>query len=114
MSRWSGRASQLAALVAARKSSKRRGVAAAQRDDLEQFAHFGGAYQLLRLCCLRQVSRSIFSRRRGEHVGNPAVDQKLRLVGVAEQIEPGARGGRRQRAEIDMGSNVLQAGKTQR
>ena len=63
---------------------------------------------------LRQVRGCVFGRGAQHDVGDAAVDQKLRLAGVAEQLQPGFLAGTRHGAEIDMAGDVLQAGQEKR
>src|SRR5215470_17224456 len=65
------------------KPLERPGEAAPERDDLEQLAHLRRAHQPVRLVRERQESRAVLRGRTGHHVGDAAVDEELRLAGVA-------------------------------
>src|SRR4029079_12487976 len=69
---------------------------------LEQFSHLGGREQLLRRRRRGQVTFRIGRILRGKQVGDAAVDQELRLAGVAEDFQPGTLRRERQGAEINM------------
>ena len=54
----------------------------------------------MRCARLRQIGRRIFGRRAQQDVGDAAVDQKLRLAGVAQQLQAGFGAGARHVREI--------------
>src|SRR5262245_11484282 len=88
--------------------------AASERDHLEELTHLGGVHQAVGLIREREKRRPVFRRRAREHLGDPAVGEELRLARVSEQVEPAFAGGRGDRAEVDVGRDVLQAGKKKR
>jgi len=49
-----------------------------------------------------------------EHLGNAAVDEELRLRRIAQHVEPGARRGFGERAEIHVRGEILLAGVRER
>src|SRR5258705_13386842 len=74
---------QRLAPVSLAKAHERGGVPPAERDRLEQLAHFRGAHQAVRVVGEREEFRLVLGRSAGHHVGDAAVDQELGLAGVA-------------------------------
>src|SRR5262245_45297519 len=81
----------------------------ADREHFEQLSHLRRRKQLLRLRRDRRVDQRILDVRLGEHLGDSAVAEKLRLRGVAQYLGAGLarRGG--EGAEVDMRGDVLVA-----
>ena len=88
--------------------------ALAQRDDLEELAHFRGRDELLRLRGERRVGRHVLGRGLREQRGEAAVHQELRLVRVAQQVHARFPPGLRDRREVDVAGDVLQAREEER
>jgi len=83
-------------------------------DHLEKLAHLRRGQQHSYRSCLRQVTGSILGRRSQKQVANSGSEQERGLVHVTQQFQPLVYSRARDRAEIDMRSNVLQAGKEKR
>ena len=88
--------------VSRRKPAGGPGAAGAKAQHLEEFAHFVFQHQLVRLCAGRQVGC-------GHAFGQPAVDEKAPLAGVAQQVSARFFGSYGHGGEVDMGGDVFVA-----
>src|SRR5688572_10463021 len=84
--------------------------AAPEREHLEQLAHLGRGEQLLRLGGDRRVMQRVLQVGFSENIGDAAVHEELRLGRVAENLQAAVARGARERAEVDVGGDVLPAG----
>src|SRR5712671_3617006 len=105
---------QRAALVAFAETEQRAGEPPSERDDFEQLPHLRRAHQPVRLVGEGKELRAVLRRRARHHLGDPAVDEELRLTGVARDFQAALARGAGYRAEIDVAGDVLQSREEER
>src|SRR3989442_3089038 len=85
-----------------------------ERDHLEELPHFRRAHQAVRLVGQRKELRAVLRRRARHQLGNAAIDEEVRLTGVAGDFQPALARGPGNRAEIDVAGDVLQSREEER
>src|SRR6266699_6368515 len=80
-----------------------------ESDHLEELPHFRRAHQAVRLVGEGEELRPVLRRRARHDLGNAAIDEKLRLTGVAGDFQPALARGLGNGAEIDVAGDVLQS-----
>src|SRR5439155_996617 len=83
--------------------------ASPESDHLEELPHFRRAHQAVRLVGEGKELRAVLRRRARHDLGNAAIDEELRLAGVAGDFQPALARGPGNGAEIDVAGDVLQA-----
>src|SRR6266568_4903696 len=83
--------------------------ASPESDHLEELPHFRRAHQAVRLVGEGEELRAVLRRRARHHLGDAAIDEELRLAGVAGDFQPALARGPGNGAEIDVAGDVLQA-----
>src|SRR6266571_359427 len=94
--------------IAFAKAQERCGKSPPERNHLEEFSHLRRAHQPVRLIGERQEPGPVLGRRPRHHLRDAAVDEELRLAGIAEQFQSARARRRRDRAEIDVAGDVLE------
>src|SRR6266498_5729578 len=94
--------------IAFAKAQERCGKSPPERNHLEEFSHLRRAHQPVRLIGERQEPGPVLGRRPRHHLRDAAVDEELRLAGIAEQLQSARARRRRDRAEIDVAGDVLE------
>src|SRR6266545_8071686 len=94
--------------IAFAKAQERCGKFSSERNHLEELPHLRRAHQPVRLIGEREEPGAVLGRSPRHHVGDAAVDEELRLAGIAEQLQPARARRRRDRAEIDVAGDVLE------
>ena len=79
--------------VVARKAAQRLFRPAAHREHLEKLAHLGGRKQEVGLRRERRIVQRVLDVRLAQDVRDAAVDEELRLRGVALDLQPCLVGG---------------------
>src|SRR5712691_10804219 len=105
---------QRAPLVAFAETEQRAGKPPCERDHLEELPHLRRAHQPVRLVGEGKEPRAVLRRRARHHLGDPAVDEELRLTGVARDFQPALARGAGHRAEIHVAGDVLQSREEER
>src|SRR5260221_7890680 len=105
---------QRAPLVAFAETEQRPGEPPCKRDHLEQLPHLRRAHQPVRLVGEGKELRAVLRRRARHHVGDPAIDEELRLTGVARDFQPALARGYGHGAEIYVAGDVLQSREEER
>src|SRR5260221_11209311 len=105
---------QRAPLVAFAETEQRPGEPPCKRDHLEQLPHLRRAHQSVRLVGEGKDLRAVLRRRARHHLGDPAVDEVLRLAGVARDFQPALARGLGHGAEIYVAGDVLQSREEER
>src|SRR2546427_150628 len=100
--------------VAFAEARERLGESPRERDHLEELPHFRRAHQAVRLVGEGKELRAVLRRRARHHLGNAAIDEELRLTGVAGDFQPALTRGPGNRAEIDVAGDVLQSREEER
>src|SRR5258706_16481695 len=78
---------QRAPLVAFAETEQRPGEPPRERDHLEELPHLRRAHQAVRLVGEGKELRTVLRRGARHHLGNAAIDEELRLAGVAGRSE---------------------------
>lgn len=86
----------------------------AESDGFEYFAHFSRAHQLLHLIREWQIVFRVFRRDLRQNSSYAAVDEKMCLIGITQQLMSRLYGNSRNCAEVDVTGNVLQTGQIKR
>src|SRR5258706_9943344 len=84
------------------------------RSHLEELPHLRRAHQAVRLVGEGKELRTVLRRGARHHLGNAAIDEELRLAGVAGDFQPALARGLGNGAEIDVAGDVLQSREEER